>query len=227
VGGRTVEEDLRFHLGGADLIRVPVQGGGSSQFFADSNADLEFEGEGNNAILRIAWRPGDGLHYIFKAGTGDFELRIPSGPATNEIVNGPPGRIWGAEVGWTLMPDSPVTPALAVSLGYTRADYSMARLKSGSAEPVPVNQRFSLEEWQGAVCVSNRWGRVEPYGGLRMMRHRSTLKDLDAAESVSGVRVGLAPYGGVKFEIFSREALVLEVSGLDETAVTAGIAVGF
>jgi hypothetical protein len=226
-GVRAEQENLTFRLGGASLISVPLQGGGTAQFFANSNTDLEFDGEAVSTVLQLAWRPAGGLHYVFKVGTGDYDVRVPSGTVENVLENSSPGRLLGFEAGWTILPDTPVSPAIGVSLGYTRSDYGLRRLRSGGNAPVAVDQDFSLEEWQGAASVSNRWGRFEPYAGLRFMRQTATLRDNVSADRVRGHRDGISPYAGLRFEFFPREALVLEAAFLDETVLAAGVAIGF
>lgn len=226
-GVHAEHDDLEFRLRGADLIQVPLQGGGTAQFFANGNTDLQFEGEGDAAMLQLVWRPANGLHYGLRFGTGDYEVRVPSGSVENVLENASPGTLWGAEVGWTLLSDTPVTPAVGLSLGYNRADYAMRRLRSSGLAPVPVDQRFSLETWQVGVSASNRWKWIEPYAGLRLFRQAAALRDNATAERVRGTRDGFSPYGGLKIEFFPREALVIEVAGVDETLLSAGLAVGF
>lgn len=225
-GVRSEQKDLEFSLGDASLITVPLQGGGTAQFFANANTDLQFDGEAVSAILRLTWRPGDGLQYGLKAGTGDYEVRMASGAVVNELSNGAPGRIWGADVSWTVVSNSPVTPAVALNAGYARSDYRMDRLQSAGST-VPVEQRFSLEEWQAGISASYRWKRLEPFGGLRFFRQTSVLRDASTAESVRGDRDGFSPFLGLKFEFLPRESLVVEVSAADETLVALGLAVGF
>lgn len=226
-GTKTTEKDLQFHLRGSDLIQVPLQGGGTAQFFSRGNTDLKFQGESRSTIAKITWRPFDGLQYALTAGLGDFELKIPSGPVTNHLQNTSPGTILGAGLSWTVMTNTPVTPAVAVSLGYTRSDYKMGRLKSGGNAPLRVDQKFSLEEWQAGVAVSRRWKKWEPSAGLRFLRHTSTLWDLSAAEKVKGTRNGISPYANLRWEFLPKESLVLEVSGVDEIVLAAGLAIGF
>jgi hypothetical protein len=225
-GVRSEQKDLEFRVRGADLIQVPLKSGGTAQFFANADTDLAFDGEGTSAVLKLTWRPASGLQYTFKAGTGDYEIRVPSGSVVNVLENGPAGLLWGAEVGWTMISDTPVTPAVALLLGYSRSDYRMERLRSGGA-PVAVSQRFSLEEVQGSVAASKRWKRFEPYGGLRFFRQSVVLYDSALAERVRGGREGWSPYAGLRWEFLPRESLVLEVAGADETLFAAGLSIGF
>jgi hypothetical protein len=125
------------------------------------------------------------------------------------------------------MTDTPVTPAVALSLGYTRSDYRMGRLKSGGDVPLKVDQKFSLEEWQAGVAVSKRWKKFEPSAGLRMMRQVATLWDLSTAEKVQGSRDGVSPYAGLRWEFLPREAIMIEAYGVDEVGFSAGLAIGF
>ena len=220
-------EDLQFRLRGADLIQVPLKGGGTAQFFADGNTDLRFQGKSEAALVRFTWRPATGFYYTFKAGVGDYRLEIPSGTAVNVLENGSQGRLWGVDAGWTLVSDTPVNPAVALSLGYARSDYNLERLQSGSSAPVAVNQRFTLEEEQIALSVSHRWKRLEPYGGLKIFRQAGSLYDKNAADRVQGRRDGWSPYAGLRIEFFPREALVLEAFGADERGAALGVSLGF
>jgi hypothetical protein len=225
-GLRAKQNDLEFSVGGADLIQVPLKGGGTSQFFSNGDTKLQFDGEATSAILRLTWRPADGLQYGLRFGTGDYAVRVPSGPVVNELSNAAPGRIWGADAQWTVVSNSPVTPAVALDLGYARSDYRLDRFQAGGSVSA-VDQRFALEEWQFGVSASYRWRRLEPFGGLRFFRQTSILRDAATAETVRGDRDGFSPYAGLKLEFLPRESLVVEVSGADETLVAAGLAVGF
>ncbi len=226
-GARVEHKDLEFHLKGADLIQVPLKGGGTAQFFSNSDTDLQFDGEGTAAYVRLTWRPFDGLHYGFRLGAGDYELRVPSGSVVNTLENGRAGRIWGADLGWTFLNNTPVSPALALSLGYMRSDYGMTRLVSGANAPVSVDQEFVLEEWQAGLSASKRWKVLEPYAGVRFFRQSSLLRDNATAERVRGTRDGFSPYGGLRWEFLPREALTLEAAGVDEVVVAAGVSIGF
>ena len=63
-GVRSEQKGLEFSLGDASQITVPLQGGGTAQFFANADTDLQFDGEATSAMLRLTWRPGDGLQYV-------------------------------------------------------------------------------------------------------------------------------------------------------------------
>lgn len=224
---RFEEKDLQLRLGGSSLIRVPLQGGGTAQFFADADTDLKFDAKGKALMARAVWRPFAGLHYVLKAGAGDMEVRVPSRTVTNILTNATPGRIWGLETGWTLMSDTPVTPAVALSLGFSGSEYNLTRLESGAAAPAAVNQKFSLREWQGGATVSKRWKRFEPYGGMRFFRQQSVLSDSVSADEVSGVRTGFSPFAGFRWEFLPREMLTFEAAGVDERLLAAGLSIGF
>jgi len=221
------QKDLEFRLGSSGLVQVPLSNGTTAQLFSSGNTDLLFDGEGDATMAKITWRPFDGLHYIFTAGLGDYELRIPSGAVTNKLENSAPGIIWGMEAGWNILTDTLVTPAVLVSLGYLRSDYDIRRLRSGGSAPVAVSQDFTLEEWQGSVSVSKRWKKLDPYAGLRFFRQNSRLFDTVTAERVRGSRDGFSPYAGLRFEFLGRESVVLEAAFADETVLAAGLAVGF
>jgi hypothetical protein len=220
-------KNLEFRLGGPDLIQVPLQGGGTAQFFADSHTDLQFDGEGAATVARVTWRPFQGLHYGLHVGIGDYEVRTPSGSVTNTLRNDSPGILWGASLGWTLTPDTLVTPGVSVEASYARSQYSMKRLQSGANAWVSVDQLFALDEIQAAVAVSNRWGRLEPSAGLRFFRQTSRLHDRPSAARVKGSRDGYSPFVGLRWEFLPRESLVLEATGADEVLWAAGLSVGF
>ncbi len=226
-GVQSTQKDLEFHLRGSGLIQVPLQGGGTAQFFAQGNTDLKFDAEAQSTIAKLSWRPFDGLQYNFTAGVGDMELKIASGPATNQLQNTSPGTILGAGFMWTLMTDTPVSPAVGLWVDYRRSDYRIGRLRSGGSAPLKVDQKFCLEEWQAGIALSKRWKKFEPTAGIRLLRQTSTLWDLSSAEKVSGVRNGVSPYANLRWEFLPRESLMVEVSGVDEVSLAAGLAIGF
>jgi hypothetical protein len=220
-------KNLKFNLSGSSLIQVPLSGGGTAQFFAAGDTSLRFRGEGRSNHASLTWRPGDGLQYNFRLGTGNYELKVPSGSSFNRIQSVSPGIIWGFGAGIPLMTDTLVTPAVSVGLSYSRSDYRMGRLKSGFNAPVSISQHFSLEEYQTEVRVSKRWKRWEPTIGLNVFRQKAFLIDRESAERVQGYRDGLSPFVNLIWEIFPREFIVVEVSGLDEMRFAAGLSVRF
>lgn len=220
-------KDLEFSLGGNDLIQVPLSNGTTAQFLSGSDTELEFDGEGRSTMLSATWRPADGLHYIVKAGLGDYEVRLPSSSVTNVLETASPGTVLGFEAAWNIVSHSPVTPAVSLSLGYTWSDYALRRLKSGGDAPVAVDQRFTLTEWQGALSASKRWKTLDPYAGLRFFRQEATLFDHASAERVRGKRDGYSPFLGLRWEFLPKESLVIEASAADEVVLSAGLSVGF
>jgi len=223
-----VENDLNLEITSSDLIQVPIQGGGNAQFFSDSNKEVEIEGEGRSTIAVFTLRPWDGLHYSLKLGLGNnYEVKVPSVSVKNELSNSSQGFIWGLGARWMLVSHSPVTPAVSIEFGYTQSIYDFDRFQSGSDAASKVDYKFMIDEIQAALTVSKRFKRVEPYGGLKLIRQTTTLRDNVTLENAKGVSDVYAPFLGVQWQLFQKEKLNLEASIGDETLIAFGLNIGF
>lgn len=221
-----VERDVTMKIGGGQEIQIPTSGGNST-VFSESNTEKEMESESKEIVLKAAFRPRDGLMYFGKIGTvRGFELAYSSGSYTNRFQGEDSGFLWGFGFRWNITQDTPVSAAIAFEVSYQQAVVDLEAFKSGGVTS-SVNDRFLQDEFQGAVNLSKRFGTLQPYGGLKLLRIESNLKDGQTQGKISGSDNLVSPFVGFQWEVFEKEFLVLESSFVGEQRTTMGFRTNF
>jgi hypothetical protein len=224
-GGKTQYEPV-VRINNGESIEVPTSGG-STTIFGDSNADVEMEAEYESAVLDIAVRPREGLTYLFKIGRiENFDLSYSSGSQTNSLQSLSQGFIWGVGLKWNAALGTIVSSAISFDLSYSRKSISLERFND-MVVTLPSSTKFEEDEFQAAMTVSHRFHRFEPYGGLKIARLETRLKDDYTKDQVEGHSDSLSPFIGLRAEIFQKELVTIEASFLDETSIHAGLGIQF
>lgn len=226
VYGQHVEHKPVADVGSGGAIQVPGVSG-SLNLFTETNAEVEMDSSYDASVLAFSFRPRDGLHYRAKAGQiRDYELVFASGAATNVLSDLDHGFLWGAGLTWNVAPGSIVSTAFSLALDYTETHIGFDRFESGF---LTAGSAIDLErrEFQGAMSASRRFGRIEPYGGLKYLRAETQLVDGATRERIRGTDDGLSPFIGVAIRLFAGEWLMIEGSFLDEESLSAGINLQF
>ncbi|MBI4055658.1 MAG: hypothetical protein HY402_05975 [Elusimicrobia bacterium] len=216
---RVFDQELEWEVTGTDQI----QGPNGTSFFSETNSALPLEGEGENSALKLIAQPWENLQYYAVVGAGNYSVDVPSVAVTNTLTGQRVGWTWGFGSKAVVVPETPVTPAVAVDASFLRSSYLMNRLRLGAGGSESVHQRLTLDQYQVSLQLSRRFGRLEPYGGVQWSRVRSTLKDLDDGERVGGGRDGVSPFLGLRLGLYSHEAFVLEASFVEATRISAGL----
>lgn len=221
VYGRHAEYEPTVRVSGSGGITVPTSGGGTA-IFSQTNADVEFDQHMDAAIAALTFRPRDGFHYRLKIGqVKEFDIEFDSAAHVNKLSAHDSGLVWGAGMRWNVVPGSIVSAAIAIDLSYANTTATLDRFQSNGVVAA-ASQRFTQDEYQGAVNVSRRWGQWEPYGGVKVMRLVTTLSDRNTKQRIRGHKDTVSPFLGLKWEVFPREAIVIEGSFLGEESVQAG-----
>ena len=224
--GLKADRDVKINTGGPQTIQIPVAGGNST-IFSDLNSEIEMESEFDEQVFRFSFRPHDGLLYFAKIGQiSNFDLSFSSGSFTNEFLGNSAGLVWGGGFRWNITQDTPVSVATALEISYTSTNLGLDAFKSGGVTQA-VDDRLEQDEFQGAVNISKRFGTLQPYGGLKLLRVNSRLKDRQTREKISGSEDLVSPFAGLQWEVFPKEYLTVEGSWLDEKMASAGLKINF
>lgn len=226
VYGKSVKEKPVVETSGTEAIQVPTQSGNTT-IFSDANAEIEMDSEHKALVAALTFRPHDGLHYRAKIGqVRDYKLEFASGSQTNALRAESDGLLWGFGLRWNASQDTLVSAAVAIDISYTQTLINFDRFQAGSTVS-SISQRFEQEEFQLGVNISRRWKKVEPYGGLKIRRLVSRLKDKNTKEQIRGETDEFNPFVGLAWLIFDKEKLMIEASFLDEQSITAGFQMNF
>jgi hypothetical protein len=225
--GGTSESEPTVDLHDNAAAQVPISGGGTASVFSPTDAEIKMTQTHNDAVLVFTGRPRDGLHYSFKVGqVRDYKLEFSSGSETNSLSAQKDGFLRGIGARWNLTQSTLVSAAFAIDFSYTQLRVKTDRFQGGGTV-TGANIEAQQDEAQVAFNVSKRWKDVEPYGGLKITRWATQLKDFGTHERIHGVSTGVSPFVGLKWDMFEGESLVIEGSFVDEKTVSAGLNLKF
>jgi hypothetical protein len=226
VYGSQAKTEPEVKISGVSSIQVPVNGG-TSTIFSNSNATIKMDQDSASAVASVSFRPRDGLQYRVKVGqVRDFKLEFSSGSQTNTLESQSDGFVWGVGLRHNLTQGTMVSAAIAIDLSYTQTQVRLDRFQAGTLV-TSADEKFRQDEFQAAVNVSKRWKNIEPYGGLKILRVVSSLRDQGTKERVSGTVDAVSPFAGIKLDVFDRESLFVEGSLVGEKAISAGFGLQF
>jgi hypothetical protein len=226
VYGRTAKMEPVLSISNASSVLVPLSSGNSTIFSAQ-NTDVTLEQESESAVVAVKFRPKNGLTYRVKAGQiQSFDLEFSSGSHTNKLEATDGGLVWGLGAEWSVSPGSIVSPAITLDGSWTRTSVDLDRFQSPGVVSATQN-RFEQDELQLALNLSRRWKQLEPFGGLKVSRLISRLRDDGTKESLRGYHDGWAPFLGLQWEFFDGESLLIEASFVDDESISAGLNLKF
>jgi len=200
---------------------------GGSSYFSTVNNDLEGSGARATVAAKLMVNPHSGLYYWLSAGSGSFEMEIPSVTVNNRYAAQDNGFNASAGLRKILFPDTLFTPAIAVDMGVRYDAYDVAEFQSGAGARQRISAKLELTEVQAALTVSKVLYGVEPYGGIKVFRTYTRLSDRGSFDSVSGIKDNAGLFAGARLEIYPKEFIVVEGSLIGETSFTAGWNVEF
>jgi hypothetical protein len=216
------DQKIILSPGGREQIAV-----GGASFFSTVSSDLEGNGTRKGVAAKLMVNPHDGLYYWLTAGSGPYELQVPSTTVTNTYSTRDNGMFVGGGVRKVLFPDTLFTPALAVEAGIRYDSYALDRLKQGSGTTQRIGAKLELTEIQAALLMSKAFRRFEPYGGLKIFRTYAQISDRETLQSVSGIKDNAGLFLGVRCKLYPREYVSLEAGFAGETSISAGLNVEF
>lgn len=188
------EQAVDFTVAGAGSC---TSANGAVSFACGQSGEVDAKGDGRAAMLKLAVQIGDYVQPYVTLGSGEYELRVPSTTLTNRL-SGHPGLLYGGGVKFSVVPETVVDAAFALDLGYVRSSYDFRRINGGGVER-PLDQTLTLDTFQLAVETSKRFGKLEPYGGVKVMRVDADLKDHPTGGRAGGKTHTASPFLGARW----------------------------
>jgi hypothetical protein len=224
------DQTLKFSVN--DSGSCSTSGSGAVTFPCGQATDVEAKGSGGAAMLKLVWQPWERFEYYAMYGVGDYSLRVPSTTVVNSLTGDSRGQIYGAGFKASIVPDTIVTPAVALDFNLARSVYDFNRVYPGGPTGGSITQRLELMTYQVSVetshlfAIDNSW-KVEPYGGVKWTRVQTDLKDLVDGSHAGGQQDTVTPFVGVRVPVEDHEAFFAEASFIDGYHYGAGLELRF
>ena len=192
------------------------------------------KGNGGAGIMKLVYQPWERFQYYATYGLGNYTLSVPSTTVTNVITGDTIGQIFGAGMKASIVPDTAVTPAIALDVSMTEAFYNFNRIFPGGVPGASgdISQRLTLTTYQIALesshlfVLDENW-KVEPYGGIKWVRVQADLKDLGDGSHAGGQTDTVSPFVGVRVPVEDHEAFFAEASFVDGYHYGGGLELRF
>jgi hypothetical protein len=201
-------------------------------FSCTQNGEVEAEGSGRMLMTKLVYQPWDSFQYYASVGFGDYDFKYNASGVPQDVTGDTIGNAFYAGLKWTVIPDTVVTPAIAVDASVGRRRHYFNRRYPGLAgQNSNITQRLDLVESQIAVQASHLFDvkgvKLEPYGGLQWQHVWADLKDLTSGDHAAGAKSVVRPMMGLRAPIFEKEALFAEASFVGGTRFATGLEVRF
>ena len=189
--------------------------------------DIESPGKGDVVTAKYMLNIANRYSIWLKAGTGNYEMELPSTTVRNTLSSGNNGLILGVGVRSRLLPDTIITPALSIELGLDYERYDLNNNMQSDGTSRVIDKKLEFYDYQAAVVVSKKLKFFEPYGGLKVFRTNVTLTDNSDSGKASGFKDNAGLFIGSKFNLSRYSALVAEACFVGETSFSCGLNVSF
>lgn len=227
------DQSINFSINGAGTCTAAPPSGGVS-FACGQSGDVEAKGSGGAGLVKVVWQPWERFQYYAHFGAGDYSLSVPSTTISNLLTGDSRGLIYGTGIKASVVPDTIVTPAIALDLSLTQSNYNFNRRFPGGTPGVSgnIDQRLILMTYQFAVEASHlftldeHW-KLEPYGGIKWTRVEADLKDLVDGAHAGGKQDTASPFLGLRVPAGGHEAFFAEASFVDGYHYGAGLELRF
>lgn len=224
-GADNMDLNFRVQSSGPCVAGAPPFG-----FPCGGSGDVTGKADLNGTVLKVLVQPWDRMQYYVFGGVSNLTLSLPNG---NVLTADRFGHIAGAGVKAQLMPDTVVSPAIALDASFGWHRYRFNEV-TPSATPA-IDQKLDIYQYQVAVIASHRFelgqrAAVEPYGGLRWLRSHSYLKDQRNAgggSRIGGIQDTFSPFVGLQVPVFEHETIFAEASFVNGVHYAAGLQVRF
>lgn len=194
------EQAVDFTVGGSGSC---TSANGAVSFACGQSGDVDAKGDGRAGMLKLALQLGDYVQPYATFGSGGYELSVPSTTLVNKLT-GHSGLLYGGGVKFSVVPETLNDAAFALDLGYLRSSYDFTRISPGGAPGLgPLDQTLTLDTFQLAVEASRSFAlkgsKLEPYGGVKMMRVEADLKDHPGGGRAGGKTDTASPFLGLRW----------------------------
>lgn len=171
-------------------------------------------------FVKLTGQPWENLQYYGAVGVGSSSIEIPSATVTNTFRGDEPGMTYLVGLRSNIFPETEVTPAVTVDLGFGWSRFYFDRMSQGTGI---ANIRLDTYEYHLGFSISRKFGDYQPYGGVNLVRRHARLKDISSGERAGGIEDYVSPFIGVKLPIFSRESFVAEMTFVDGVRLGVGL----
>jgi hypothetical protein len=227
------DQSVNFSIAGSGACTAAPPNGAVT-FACGASGDIEANGSGGAGLVKLVWQPWERFQYYALFGKGNYTLSVPSATVTNVLTGDNYGLIYGAGFKASIVPDTLVTPAIALDLSLTRSDYNFNRRFPGGTPGVSgdINQRLVLMTYQFGVesshlfVLDEHW-KLEPYGGIKWMRVEADLKDLIDGSHAGGKQDTVSPFLGLRVPIEDHETFFAEASFVNGYQYGGGLELRF
>ncbi|MBI4668422.1 MAG: hypothetical protein HY747_04440 [Elusimicrobia bacterium] len=214
VGYSFAEEKPAFELEAP--VRVTAPGGAS--YLSSASGDINLEAEGEHLTLTVFFPRTDYFGWDMQAGTSNYRVWIPSGPAANQLAAGR-GYSVGAGLNIEIVRKTPVTPRVYSRLAWKTTATRPDRIYFGGEnrwESVEDRMDISKVSLGFGTQSSVFGGRVEPAAAFEVFDKRIKLRDLKEGHEAAGARRGWRFSTGAAWRLSPVESVGAELSLRDE-----------
>ena len=222
-------QTLNFNTNDSGTCTAP----GGATFACGQGGTVAAKGTGGAGMMKIVWQPWERFQYYAMYGVGDYSMSVPSTTVTNILTGDAHGQIYGAGIKASIVPDTLVTPAIALDLSIAQSLYNFNRRFPGGTPGISdISQRLTLMTYQFAVETSHlfvldaQW-KLEPYGGVKWVRVQTDLKDLGDGSHAGGQTDTVTPFLGLRVPVEEHEAFFAEASFVDGYHYGGGLELRF
>jgi len=227
------DQNINFSVDGSGICTAAPPNGGVA-FPCNSSGDVEANGSGGAGLFKVTWQAAERFQLYANVGTGGYSIKVPSTTVENTLSGDKLGLIFGAGLKASIVPDTIVSPAIALDLSIMRSHYNFNRITPGGTLGINngFSQRLELMMYQVAVeashlfSIDENW-KLEPYGGVKWTRVQADLKDLASGSHAGGQKDTGAPFLGLRVPAEDRIAFVAEASFLDGLHYGGGLELRF
>ena len=207
---------------------------GGASFACGQGGTVAAKGSGGAGMFKIVYQPWERIQYYGLYGVGQYTLNVPSATVTNVLTGDGYGQIYGGGIRASILPDTIVSPGIALDLSMAQSVYYFNRRFPGGTPGANnnIDQRLTLMTYQFAVEASHRFTidedwKLEPYGGVKWVRVQADLKDLGDGSHSGGQTDTLTPFLGLRIPVEGHEAFFAEASFVDGYHYGGGIELRF
>jgi hypothetical protein len=201
-------------------------------FSCTGGGTVEASGSGQAAMVKVVAQPWEGFQYYLSAGAGSFSVAIPSVTVTNTLSGGGRHAPLAGGLRAVVVPDTIVSPAVAVDAGFSGSWYPLDQISGASTGG--IDDRLTILNEQVAVETSHLFcpmgvggWKFDPYGGVEWVRYQTDLKDLSDGSHAGGLTDVVTPFAGIRIGPYPHEGVFGEASFVDGYHYAGGLYIQF